>query len=253
MSLFVASLNSGSNGNCYYAGNETDAVFIDAGISCTETEKRMKLLGLKMDNIRAIFVSHEHADHIRGLSTLANKYRLPVYITAATAASGPRLIRHLSKPFTANEPLLIGSLRVTAFSKQHDATDPHSFIVEDQSATVGIFTDIGAACKEVIHYFQKCHAAFLESNYDEDMLARGPYSALLKERISGNYGHLSNSQALELFTRYRPPFMTHLFLSHLSHINNSVETVQQLFGPHQSGTNIVISSRNEATGVFTIG
>src|SRR6476620_9399068 len=104
MCVCIASLNSGSNGNCYYVGNHNEAVLIDAGISCRETEKRMKLLGLSMNTVRAIFISHEHGDHIKGLTTLANKYNLPVYITSATAKAGTRLIGHLSKTFTANEP-----------------------------------------------------------------------------------------------------------------------------------------------------
>jgi phosphoribosyl 1,2-cyclic phosphodiesterase len=97
MSLFIASLNSGSNGNCYYIGNSNEAVLVDVGISCRETEKRMKQLGLSMKTVKAIFVSHEHGDHIKGVSTLANKYSLPVYITALTAKNGPIQIRHLSR------------------------------------------------------------------------------------------------------------------------------------------------------------
>jgi len=81
MSLFIASLNSGSNGNCYYVGNDSDAVLIDAGISCRETEKRMLRLGLSMHKVRAIFISHEHSDHINGVAVLAKKYQLKVYIT----------------------------------------------------------------------------------------------------------------------------------------------------------------------------
>ena len=84
MSLYITSLNSGSNGNCYYIGNETEAVFIDAGISCSEIEKRMKRLELSMKKVKAIFISHEHTDHINGLRVLAKKYQLPVYITEAT-------------------------------------------------------------------------------------------------------------------------------------------------------------------------
>src|SRR5687768_116180 len=84
MSLFITSLNSGSNGNCYYVGNDTEAILVDAGISCRETEKRMKRLGLSMDKVQAIFVSHEHSDHIRGIPVLAKKYSLPVYITPGT-------------------------------------------------------------------------------------------------------------------------------------------------------------------------
>lgn len=252
MSLYITSLNSGSNGNCYYIGNESDAVLVDAGISCREIEKRMKLLGLPMKKVKAIFVSHEHTDHIKGVSTLANRYSLPVYITPGTAKQGPKLIRHISRPFTTKEPVSIGTLVITPFSKQHDAADPHSFIISDNEITVGVFTDIGAPCKEVVHYFSRCHAAFLEANYDDDMLENGNYPLHLKNRIRGNQGHLSNLQALELFINHRPAFMSHLLLSHLSKENNNPQLVLDLFQKHAANTSISIASRYEHTPVITI-
>ncbi len=252
MGLFVASLNSGSNGNCYYIGNNTDAVLIDVGISCRETEKRMKQLGLSIKNVKAIFVSHEHGDHIKGVSTLANKYNLPVYITALTAKLGPRLISHLTKSFTANESVLIGGLSIVPFTKQHDAVDAHSFIVSYQSVTIGVFTDIGIACKNVVHYFKQCHAIFLETNYDEGMLQNGKYPRHLKNRIAGGMGHLSNTQAVELFIKHRPKFMSHVFLSHLSNENNNPKLVEALFNKHANGATIVVASRFEATMVYQI-
>jgi len=252
MSLFITSLNSGSNGNCYYVGNSTDAVLIDVGISCTETEKRMKKLGLSMKTVKAIFVSHEHGDHIKGVSTLANKYQVPVYITGLTASNGPRLIKHLSKTFCANEPVEIGELLVTPFTKQHDACDPHSFIISYQGITVGVFTDIGLVCKEVIHYFKQCHAAFLESNYDEAMLENGSYSLPLKTRIRSGFGHLSNSQALELFIKHRPHFMTHLILCHLSKQNNTPQIAAALFTVHAADTSIIVATRYEPTPIYNI-
>jgi phosphoribosyl 1,2-cyclic phosphodiesterase len=252
MSLHIASLNSGSNGNCYYIGNDRDAVLVDVGISCRETEKRMKLAGLNIKNVKAIFVSHEHGDHIRGVSTLANKYSLPVYITNLTATNGPILIKHLAKTFNAGEAVSIGSLKITAFAKQHDANDPHSFIISHNETTVGVFTDIGIVCKEVIHYFKQCHAVFLESNYDEDMLENGRYPVHLKNRIRGGEGHLSNRQALDLFLQHRPPFMSHLLLSHLSKENNDPQLAAGLFTPHSNGVEIIVASRYKATDVFTI-
>src|ERR1700733_14600699 len=104
MSLFITSLNSGSNGNCYYIGNETEAVLIDAGISCREVEKRMKRLGLSIEKVKAVFISHEHTDHISGLQVLSKKYQLPVYITRATLSyCRLRPEKHLVMSFTAND------------------------------------------------------------------------------------------------------------------------------------------------------
>jgi phosphoribosyl 1,2-cyclic phosphodiesterase len=252
MALYITSLNSGSNGNCYYVGNKTDAVLIDVGLSCRETEKRMKKLGLQMKTVKAIFVSHEHGDHIKGVSTLANKYSLPVYITDKTAKHGPRLISHLSKTFKANESTSIGSLTITPFSKCHDAVDPHSFIISYEAVTVGVLTDIGKVCQEVIHYFKQCHAVFLEANYDELMLENGKYPLHLKNRIRGGLGHLSNKEALELFRTHRSPVLSHLLLAHLSKENNSPEMAAELFHPHANDINIIVASRYQATEVFTI-
>ncbi len=252
MSLYISSLNSGSNGNCYYVGNGSEAVLIDAGISCRETEKRMKQLGLCIKKVKAIFVSHEHGDHIKGVSTLANKYSLPVYITPATARYGPILIKHLCQTFTADVPVCIGALSITAFVKKHDANDPHSFIVTCNNTTAGIFTDIGIACSKVIHYFKQCHAVFLESNYDEAMLENGRYPVQLKNRIRGGQGHLSNAQALELFLKHRPPFMTHVLLSHLSKENNCPQLAANLFTVHAGHTKIIAASRYHASDVYAI-
>jgi len=254
MSLFITSLNSGSNGNCYYIGNDWDAVLVDAGISCRETEKRMKRLGLSMHQVRAIFVSHEHTDHIRGIPVIARKYRLPVYITAATLHSGGlQLNAQQVISFSAYAPVQVGSLTVTAFPKFHDASEPHSFIVNCGDINIGVFTDIGAPCEHVIRHFQQCHAAFLESNYDEQMLEQGRYPYFLKNRIRGGQGHLSNRQALELFKAHRPSFMSHLLLSHLSQENNSPDLVQALFNEHADGTEIVVATRFAETAVYQVG
>jgi len=253
MSLFVTSLNSGSNGNCYYVGNGQEAVLVDVGISCREIEKRMARLGLAMGSLKAIFISHEHADHIRGVVVLARKYQLPVYITPATLKNSPiSLEAELVNSFTADQPVIIGTLSVTAFIKLHDASDPHSFIVEGNGTKIGVFTDIGTPCKQLIHYFKQCHAAFLEANYDDELLEQGRYPFYLKERIRGGNGHLSNKQALDLFIKHKPVFMNHIFLSHLSRDNNSPELVLELFTKHARGANIIVASRYEEIPVYTI-
>jgi phosphoribosyl 1,2-cyclic phosphodiesterase len=253
MSLFITSLNSGSNGNCYYIGNDTEAVLVDAGISCRETEKRMRLLGLSMNRVKAIFVSHEHSDHITGLAGIAAKYTLPVYISSLTLLHCNVPVKsELTNELRAHETVHIGALSVTAFPKLHDAVDPHSFIISCNGITIGVFTDIGASCGHVVKYFSECHAAFLEANYDEQLLEKGRYPQFLKNRIRGGMGHLSNRQALDLFNTHKPPFMTHLLLSHLSKDNNDPQMVQQLFEDHALGIEIIVASRYKQTAVYTI-
>jgi phosphoribosyl 1,2-cyclic phosphodiesterase len=253
MSLYIASLNSGSNGNCYYIGNENEAVLVDAGISCRETEIRMKRLGLNIEKVKAIFISHEHKDHISGVTVLSKKYQLPVFITEGTQKNGKvGLEKRLVTRFKANEPVQVGKLSITAFKKFHDAEDPHSFIVASDVLKIGVFTDIGTVCGQVIHHFQQCHAAFLEANYDEEMLINGSYPYYLKKRIADGKGHLSNTQALELFRNHRPAFMSHLILSHLSKNNNSPELVRDLFSKYAAKTLTIVASRDEETGVYHI-
>ncbi len=253
MALQITSLNSGSNGNCYYVGNDDEAVLIDAGISCRETEKRMLGLGLSMEKVKAIFISHEHSDHINGLPVIAKKFSLPVFTTPATyAKSGQQLPSTLLNWFKPHESIWVGKLCVTAFGKKHDAADANSFIIEHLGITVGVFTDIGEACPNVIHHFKQCHAAFLESNYDEEMLENGRYPYHLKNRIRGAFGHLSNTQALSIFQQHRPEFMSHLLLAHLSKDNNDPALVQSLFEMHAGNTKITVASRYESTPLFRI-
>ncbi len=253
MSLFITSLNSGSNGNCYYIGNQDEAVLIDCGISCRETEKRMKRLGLPMRRVKAIFVSHEHSDHISGVTRLSRKYQLPVYITKPTLQNGNLMLsENLTLPFFAYEPIRIGNLSGVAFPKFHDAIDPHSFIVSSDTVNVGVFTDIGRTCEHLVKHFNQCHAAFLESNYDEVMLDTGRYPLGLKNRIRDGRGHLSNTQALELFVLHKSPQLSHLFLSHLSKENNSPKLVSDLFSKRADGTEIIIAPRNIQTKLYHI-
>lgn len=253
MGLFIASINSGSNGNCYYVGNEHEAVLIDVGISCRETENRMRKIGLLPEKVKAIFITHEHSDHIRGLEVFSKKYKLPVYITPKTLRSGNlKLENDLVRDFVPHESVSIGDLSVLPFPKIHDADDPHSFVVSGEGINIAVITDIGACCNDVTYYFRQCHAAFLEANYDEAMLENGRYPLYLKRRISGGKGHISNRKAFDFMSRHKPGFMSHVFLAHLSEQNNHPELVRALFEDNFGNTEIVVASRKEASKVYEI-
>ena len=253
MCLQIASLNSGSNANCYYIGNSNEAILIDAGLSCRETEKRMRRLGLDITLVKAIFISHEHCDHIAGLRVLSKKYRLPVYITNNTLRNcGFEIEKDLVFSFMHSGPVSVGELSILPFTKSHDAHDPHSFIVSGNDIHIGVITDIGYACKHVIKHFKLCDAVFLESNYCQQMLSDGPYPLHLKNRISSRKGHLSNDQALELFLNHKPQHLQLLILSHLSQNNNRPEIVSKMFLEHAGNVKVVIASRHKETELFNI-
>jgi len=251
MALYFSSLNSGSNGNCYYIGNENEAVLIDVGISCKELEKRMYRSGLDIKKVKAIFISHEHSDHVKGLSVFSRKYNLPVYITTNTLISSKLALNPNSIfSFSHLESIRIGSLKIVAFSKHHDAADPFSFTIEYNDTRVGVFTDIGAVCDRLITQFKGCHAAFLEANYDIEMLENGSYPYYLKRRIRSGKGHLSNTEALDLFVKHKPDYMSHLLLSHLSKDNNCPELVEKLFKAVADKTFVAVASRHQESEIY---
>lgn len=253
MNLFYASINSGSNGNCYYVGSEHNGILVDVGIPCREVEKRMQRIRLDIKKIRAVFVSHEHIDHVRGLATFASKYQVPVYLTQGTYHKMSDDLKKVTYRFILDEnPIIIEDLLVHPFKKIHDAAAPVSFVVDYRKTKVGVITDIGHACENVKEQFSKCHAAFLEANYDRDMLLNGRYPAHLKERIMGGEGHISNDQALDLFLNHRGKNLSHLILSHLSEENNDSETVYNLFTPNANGVRINVASRYSESKLYVI-
>ena len=253
MSLLFTSLNSGSNANCYYVGDANNAVLIDAGLSCRETLKRMQQLHLQPSSLRAIFISHEHSDHIKGVEVLSRKLQIPVFISEATQLHGRLFFEpHLIKRIASGTSTTFGSISVEAFNKHHDAADPFSFTVSSHNVTVGVFTDLGHACNNVVSAFSKCHAAILEANYDDTMLDTGPYPYYLKQRIKSEKGHLSNAQALALFLNHRSEHLQHVMLGHLSKENNAPDLVQRLFTSHAGNTSVHVASRYEASPVFMV-
>jgi len=253
MALYFTSINSGSNGNCYYVGNDNEAILVDVGLTCKEVEKRMLRLGLSVNKIKAVFISHEHSDHIKGLAVFAKKYKLPVYISTDTLRNSKLVLdEHNVYSLSHLQSIKIGNLKVAAFSKHHDAADPYSFTVECNDVRVGVFTDIGSVCDRLIYHFKNCNAAFLEANYDTEMLQNGHYPYFLKRRITSGKGHLSNAEALDLFLKHKHEHMSHLLLAHLSKDNNDPQLVETLFKAVAGNTFVKVASRYEESEVYFV-
>ena len=242
--ITLCAIASGSNGNCYYIGNNHEAILVDAGISARQTIARMRLLNLDPAKVRGIFISHEHADHTNGARVIGKKLKVPVYITSRTYM----VMHSRHKPmaprfFTPGSEIRIGSFLIFPFRKNHDAAEPCSFRIAYEGLHIGIFTDIGSACENVIRHLSQCHAIFLETNYDEKMLWEGRYPWPLKRRIASEKGHLSNDQAFELLKNYSGTQLQTVLLSHLSAENNTPEKAMDRFAELRNRFNIHLTSR----------
>lgn len=245
----ICALASGSNGNCYYIGNETDAVLVDAGLSAKQILIRIQDAGLDVSRIRGIFISHEHSDHVRGVRVLSNKLGVPAWFSQGTLDVIPEADRpnHCSV-FIPGKSFKVGSFTIHPFLKNHDAAEPCSFRVEYDDWHIGVFTDIGEPCDRVKFHLKKCHAVFLETNYDDKMLWGGSYPYLLKRRVASSVGHLSNDQAFELVRDHAGPELVHVFLSHLSGENNKPELAENRFKSLTDRFNVCLTSRSTFSG-----
>lgn len=246
----LCALASGSNGNCYYIGNEKDAVLVDAGISAKQILLRMHEAGLDASKVRGIFVSHEHTDHVSGIRVLSKRLGVPGWFSQGTFDA----LRETERPesyriFIPGKTIKIGSFIIHSFLKNHGAAEPCSFRIEHDDWHIGVFTDIGEACLQVKHHLRKCHALFLETNYDEKMLWEGSYPYILKRRVASPVGHLSNDQAFELVRDHAGPELTHVFLSHLSGENNLPELAANRFESLNDRFHISLTSRKTFSDV----
>jgi len=250
----MCALASGSNGNCYYIGNQHDAILVDAGISTRQLMLRFRQVGLDPVKVKALFISHEHSDHARGMQVLSKKLGISVYMTSATYYALPRPFRpDYIKFFQPGETVQIGSMSIHTFLKNHDAANPCSFRIEHDGKSVGVLTDIGEPCSNVTDHVSKCHALFLESNYDEKMLMEGSYPWHLKTRVASAKGHLSNLQALQLVQEHAGPSLECIFLSHLSKENNTPEIAMAAFNPVKDKIKIRLTHRHQPAEVYSLG
>ena len=249
--LEICAIASGSNGNCYYIGNEDNAVLIDAGISRKQIILRMAERGLDVSKIKAVFISHEHSDHIRGAYVLGKRLNIPVYLTAKTYNSAYKNMRPLyPRFFTLNVPVQLNGFTIFPFSKNHDAAEPCSFRIKYENIHIGVFTDIGNPCENVTTQLGICNGVFMETNYDEKMLWEGKYPWHLKNRIASENGHLSNRQAFQLLDKHAGNNLKCVFLSHLSQENNTPEIAYKTIAPLKDRFEIKLTSRTQPGEVY---
>ncbi len=216
------SLQSGSNGNAIYVEANGARLLFDAGISGKMAERRMAIHGRDIREVDALIISHDHSDHLRCAGIYQRKFNLPIYMTRRTHAATRCDLGRLSevKYFESGDVLTFGDATVHTIPTRHDAADGVAFVVECAGRRLGILTDLGHPSAGLQNVLESVDAAYLECNYDPEMLAGGSYPAYLKARIRGEGGHLSNHEAAELVSacgRRRPRWLA---VAHLSDENN---------------------------------
>ena len=217
-----AVLASGSSANCTYVESGSSRILIDCGLSARRTEQALLSLGVSPDSLDAILLSHEHIDHIRGLSVFSKKYKLPVFAAEQLAES--KLLPEVFACEALSESVFgIGDLLVEAFGVSHDAVDPYAFVVSDGLYRLGHLTDLGRVEKKHSKLLAGVNALVLESNHDPELLRSCSYSWSLKQRIASDAGHLSNQQAASLLRQILHPELFVLVLGHLSLNSNRPE------------------------------
>jgi phosphoribosyl 1,2-cyclic phosphodiesterase len=221
VSVKISILGSSSSGNCTFIGTSRVRILLDAGFNPTQTLKRLHAIGESLDNLDAIIISHEHTDHVNGITGLLSKREIPVYIGEKTfAAIDPRIMCDGLEFITAGQPFLLKDLKISPFSIPHDAVDPLGFTLEAEGLKIGHVTDLGYMTELVTQRLRGCDVIVLESNHDLEMLKVGPYPWHLKQRIMGREGHLSNESAARFFSEGFDAQAQYIVLAHLSESNN---------------------------------
>ena len=221
----VAVLASGSKGNSVFVEMDGVRLLVDAGISARRIKKSLAELAVEVDSLNAVFITHEHSDHVKGLATLCRQYHLPVYTRPDTLSC---LLAKEALPaeclHAIHEQLQLENLSVRTFGLSHDAADPVGYRI-DGSRQCTVATDLGFVTGEVQAAIEGSDVLVLEANHDPDLLRRGSYPWPLKQRILGNHGHLSNHDAAWALVhmQQRP---AKVFLAHLSEENNRPELAE---------------------------
>jgi phosphoribosyl 1,2-cyclic phosphodiesterase len=223
----VCALFSGSSGNCIYIESGATAVLLDAGVSMKRIFAEIERIGKSIEKIKAVFVTHEHSDHINGLGPVARRLRVPVYATKKTWYAMYRALGKIEKdkimPVEIGETIEIDGLAVTAFGIPHDAVQPCGYTFCSGRKKITVATDMGEVCDEVLKIMCGSDGVLLESNHDINMLMQGSYPYYLKQRIRGKNGHLSNDDAAAAAAKLAAEGTKTILLGHLSGENNTSE------------------------------
>ncbi len=227
--VIFRSFASGSSGNCYYLGTYHSGILIDAGISARTIHRHLKSMGLDMSNIQGVLVTHDHADHIRAVGTLGERFHIPIYATPEIHGGIDKnygvveKLRNSRRFFTKNEPFDINGMQVNTFGVSHDSTDCVGYVIDFQGQRFVIATDVGCVNDELIANVATANHLVIEANHDEQLLLNGPYPTYLKQRILSDKGHMSNRVCANVLAQCYHTGLKHVFLCHLSQENNDPE------------------------------
>ena len=219
------SLGSGSTGNATLvearSGSTATRVLLDCGFSRRELETRLSQAGLAVSDIDAVFITHEHGDHVGCALTLARRHAVPLWMSRGTwRAIGEPELAGLIHFAHDGARIALGDLELQPYTVPHDAAEPLQLCFSDGAARLGVLTDAGSATEHLLSHLQHCHALLLECNHDLDLLDRSRYPESLKARISGRLGHLSNDTAARILAACLHDGLKHVVAAHLSEQNN---------------------------------
>jgi phosphoribosyl 1,2-cyclic phosphodiesterase len=223
-------LASGSKGNCIYFGTEKTKILIDVGLSARATALRLQEIGVSLDAIDAILITHEHIDHIRGLEQLGCRKKIPVLCNSDTAKGIYEVLGECPpfKIFSTGETFTFQDLEIHPFSVQHDTLDPVAFTIKTNSLKIGFCTDLGFVTTGVIQALKQCDYLYLEANHQPSMVHASARPPIYKQRVLGRQGHLSNDECAALLTQILNEKLKHVHLAHLSSECNAPELALEI-------------------------